>query len=101
MRVPAVLRGDLALTHLCERRLGPIFFPSHFALPTTPALSRTSTRMVSDITSPEWTAQRVRETFLAFFQQNGHTFGRLHHATFMLLIEPSPLYFNLTNSSYY
>jgi alanyl-tRNA synthetase len=25
----------------------------------------------------EWTALRVRETFLDYFKQNGHTFGAL------------------------
>ncbi|KAJ5099126.1 hypothetical protein N7532_006127 [Penicillium argentinense] len=30
--------------------------------------------MASENGSPEWTAPRVRETFLDFFKQNGHTF---------------------------
>jgi alanyl-tRNA synthetase len=31
--------------------------------------------MASDTSRPEWTAPRVRETFLEYFKQNGHTFG--------------------------
>lgn len=31
--------------------------------------------MASDTSRPEWTATRVRETFLEYFKQNGHTFG--------------------------
>ncbi|KAI2791572.1 Alanine--tRNA ligase [Penicillium oxalicum] len=31
--------------------------------------------MASDTSRPEWTAPRVRETFLDYFKQNGHTFG--------------------------
>ncbi|GLI80522.1 alanine--tRNA ligase [Penicillium ochrochloron] len=30
--------------------------------------------MASDTSRPEWTAPRVRETFLEYFKQNGHTF---------------------------
>lgn len=30
--------------------------------------------MASD-NGPEWTAPKVRETFLNYFQENGHTFG--------------------------
>lgn len=33
-------------------------------------------RMASTISAEEpWTASRVRDTFLGYFKQNGHTFG--------------------------
>ncbi|KAJ5577780.1 uncharacterized protein N7459_006744 [Penicillium hispanicum] len=71
MRVPAVLRGELALTHLCARRI-PTSSP-RFVLPET-LLLPTFARMASNTASPEWTSDRVRETFLDFFKQKGHTF---------------------------
>jgi hypothetical protein len=55
MRVP-VRNG--ALTHIFSRfnpRL--VHFPNY------------------TMASTSWTAQRVRETFLDYFKQNGHTFG--------------------------
>lgn len=43
--------------------------------------------MASDKGSPEWTAQKVRETFLDFFKQNGHTFGGFDPA---IPVTPTP-----------
>jgi hypothetical protein len=31
--------------------------------------------MSSDSNSPKWTSQKVRDTFLDYFKENGHTFG--------------------------
>lgn len=36
-----------------------------------------STRMTEQ---NEWSAVRVRDTFLQYFKDNGHTFGKLHTA---------------------
>lgn len=47
----------------------------HFPLPHRPAPSHLFVRMASDTSRSEWTAPRVRETFLEYFKQNGHTFG--------------------------
>jgi len=77
MRVPGILGGELVLTHprLFARRLPRTFHHPRF-VHTTPLASRTVARMASDNGSgPEWTAQRVRDTFLDYFKQNGHTFG--------------------------
>ncbi|KAJ5092235.1 hypothetical protein NUU61_007105 [Penicillium alfredii] len=65
MRVLGLLRdGELALTH------ARILRPFHHRLIHTLS-PPTSLRMASD---REWTALRVRDTFLDFFKQNGHTF---------------------------
>lgn len=50
--------------------------------------------MASDKGSSEWTAQKVRETFLDFFKQNGHTFGWFDPA--ITAISPPSLLASLT-----
>jgi hypothetical protein len=49
--------------------------PRHFPLLLPPPTPSFFARMASDTSRPEWTAPRVRETFLEYFKQNGHTFG--------------------------
>ena len=41
----------------------------------------------------DWTAQRVRDTFLDYFKKNGHTFGESH---FFLFYNPSTPRYELT-----
>ncbi|KAJ5127513.1 Translation elongation/initiation factor/Ribosomal beta-barrel, partial [Penicillium atrosanguineum] len=66
--------GELALTHPRLARLPRTFHPPRFAHTTTTSF-RTVARMASDNGSgSEWTAHRVRDTFLDYFKQNGHTF---------------------------
>jgi hypothetical protein len=36
--------------------------------------------------SPEWTAKSVRDTFIEFFQKNGHTFGTPQTNIFSILV---------------
>lgn len=79
MRTSRFLRdGELALTHLSTPfRSKPRTF--HHPLPNS-AISRTNHtctlfRMSSDSNSPKWTSQKVRNTFLDYFKENGHTFG--------------------------
>lgn len=57
-----------ALTHIfCDpRTFYPRFVPSL-------SLNSSTSRMASN--SSDWSAQRVRHTFLEYFQKNGHTFG--------------------------
>jgi alanyl-tRNA synthetase len=73
-----VLRGELALTltHLpFARQLQiPRTFHPRFVHSSTSTKPPTLTRMASD-NAPEWTAPKVRETFLNYFKENGHTFG--------------------------
>lgn len=86
-----------AVTHAISRRNTPSFRPCR-SLSTTskPHIQRSilrtaqstnfltarypsiSSRMASTLPSeaPEWSAQRVRETFLNYFTGNGHTFGK-------------------------
>ncbi|KAG2005342.1 hypothetical protein GB937_008758 [Aspergillus fischeri] len=81
MRISRVMRnGDMALSH------PPLPFRSnprrfyHFHTTHTPEQNQLHTnyrhfRMTSDSEgSPLWTAKRVRDTFLDYFRQNGHTF---------------------------
>lgn len=43
-----------------------------------PSQIRTSTTMASLVDEQhEWNAVRVRQTFLDYFKENGHTFGRM------------------------
>ncbi|KAB8073240.1 tRNA synthetases class II (A)-domain-containing protein [Aspergillus leporis] len=85
MRVPRFLRdGELALTHLLSpfRSKPRTFYHLHTPPPPPPHRSATSAsiisppfRMTSNLQgSPEWTAKSVRDTFIEFFQKNGHTF---------------------------
>ncbi|KAJ6149940.1 Translation elongation/initiation factor/Ribosomal beta-barrel [Penicillium samsonianum] len=71
MRVSGVVtNGERALTHLFRRNQ-----PRTFSLCFVRSLSTkppTFDRMSS--LGSEWTAQRVRDTFLDYFKQNGHTF---------------------------
>lgn len=74
MRVSGILGGELALSHRLAR-LPRTFHPPRFVHTTTTSF-RTVARMASDNGSgSEWTAHRVRDTFLDYFKQNGHTFG--------------------------
>lgn len=87
MRVSGVVtNGERALTHLF-RRNQPRTFSSCFvhSLSTNPP---TFDRMTSP--SSEWTAQRVRDTFLDYFKQNGHTFGGLNPILFFLPYPSTP-----------
>ncbi|KAJ5545326.1 Translation elongation/initiation factor/Ribosomal beta-barrel [Penicillium sp. DV-2018c] len=71
MRVFGVVRnGELALTHIFRRNQPRTFSPRfvHFLSPNSPTFDRMPS------TPSDWTAQRVRETFLDYFKQNGHTF---------------------------
>ena len=47
-------------------------------LPTPLTAAARATRMASTAPTetPEWTAQRVRETFIKYFKDRGHTFGK-------------------------
>jgi alanyl-tRNA synthetase len=78
MRTSRFLRdGELALTHLSTPfRSKPRTF--HHPLPnsTIPRTNHACTffRMSSDSNSPKWTSQKVRDTFLDYFKENGHTF---------------------------
>ena len=78
MRVPGIQRGELALTHFA-RGIPRTFHPPLRPL-QTPTLS-TIARMASAQSGPDWTAQRVRDTFLDYFKQNGHTFGAFEITT--------------------
>ena len=62
-----VLVRNGALTHIFSPRT---FYP-RFVLP--PSLNPFTPRMASN--TADWSAQRVRDTFLDYFKQNGHTFG--------------------------
>ncbi|KAJ5180371.1 hypothetical protein N7492_003581 [Penicillium capsulatum] len=66
MRVPGIQRGNFALTHFFAV---PRTFHSPLRLHPT-----RSVRMASVQATPDWSAQRVRDTFLDYFKQNGHTF---------------------------
>lgn len=88
MRVPGILGGNnLALTHIFSRRI-PRTFHHPRSVSTPPPFPFIITRMASDNGSPEWTAQKVRETFLDFFKQNGHTFGGFDPAIAAILTPP-------------
>lgn len=86
MRVQGLLRGESALTHFCPRfpfsppRLSHSLFPR--------PLSPITSRMASATSTPEWTAHRVRETFLDFFKEHGHTFGALRLPRIILAAPP-------------
>lgn len=89
MRVPGILGGNLALTHhFFAPRIPRTFYSLHLAH-TPPILPLTIARMASDNASPEWPAQKVREIFLEYFKQNGHTFGEFDPA--ITAITASPL----------
>ncbi|KAE8156310.1 hypothetical protein BDV40DRAFT_281471 [Aspergillus tamarii] len=96
MRAPKLLRdGQLALTHL----LSPFgskprtFYHLHTSPPPPPLRSALPAntisppfRMDSNLqSSPEWTAQSVRDAFIQYFQQNGHTFGIPYTAFYILI----------------
>jgi alanyl-tRNA synthetase len=70
MRVSGMVRNGEALTHLF-RNHPRTFYPRfvHSLSTNPPTVKMTSV-------GSEWTALRVRETFLDYFKQNGHTFGR-------------------------
>jgi alanyl-tRNA synthetase len=72
-----LLKGPLTHPPQFARRTPRTFHysPRHFPLLTHPTPSLLFARMASDTSRPEWTAPRVRETFLEYFKQNGHTFG--------------------------
>ncbi|KAJ5902442.1 Translation elongation/initiation factor/Ribosomal beta-barrel [Penicillium taxi] len=64
------LRGRKYLTHpRLPRTFSPLLFHPSTSLPFF-----THARMASDTSKSEWTAQKVRDTFLDFFKKNGHTF---------------------------
>ena len=46
-------------------------------LSTTRNFTQTSRLYTTQVAMPEWTATKVRETFLEYFKKNGHTFGLL------------------------
>lgn len=96
MRVPGILGGNNpALTHIFSRRIPRTFH--HPRIASTPfPFQITITRMASDTGSPEWTAQKVRETFLDFFKRNGHTFGGFHPASSAISTTPFVLSTSLT-----
>ncbi|RDH28099.1 alanyl-tRNA synthetase, cytoplasmic [Aspergillus welwitschiae] len=81
MRIHRFIKeGELALTHLSSpfRSQPRTFYHLHTPpLPNIP-LARTITRpfsMASDSDPKlEWTSKRVRDTFLQYFKENGHTF---------------------------
>lgn len=82
MRVLRVLgHGELALTRVFSpsKSIPRTFHRPYLlrnATPPRPTASYTLFRMTSDSQSgPEWTARRVRETFLDYFIKNGHKFG--------------------------
>ena len=87
MRVSGVVtNGERALTHLFRRNQPRTFSPCFVhSLSTNPP---TFDRMTSP--SSEWTAQRVRDTFLDYFKQNGHTFGGLSPFSFFFYPTPPP-----------
>jgi hypothetical protein len=64
-----VLVRNGALTHIFSPRT---FYP-RFVHSLSP--NPFTFRMASN--SSDWTAPRVRETFLDYFKKNGHTFGEL------------------------
>lgn len=86
MQISRFLRNgeSLALTHLSTpfRKIPGTFH--HPPLLST-RISHTNTicgffRMSSnfeDGSSPKWTSQHVRDAFLNYFKENGHTFGML------------------------
>ena len=83
MRIHRFIKeGELALTHLSSpfRSQPRTFYHLH-----TPPLSNILPAKI--ITRPfsmasdndlklEWTSKRVRDTFLQYFKENGHTFGK-------------------------
>lgn len=51
--------------------------PHHHSIAATMATT-------SSAETPEWSAQRVRDTFLKYFEERGHTFG-----TFVFAVHPN------------
>lgn len=79
------------LTHLGCHTFSSSFLSFCTTTTTTPT-TPTSPQMASN-DGPQWTAQRVRDTFLDYFQKNGHTFGALlprHRDFFWLFPCPCP-----------
>ena len=74
MWVSGLLRGEAALTQKLFARQIPRTFHNprfvHFSSQPTFFV------MASDNISTEWPAPKVRETFLNYFKENGHTFGK-------------------------
>lgn len=87
MRVSGVVtNGERALTHLFRRNQPRTFFPClvHSLSTKHPTFDRMTSL------GPEWTAQRVRDTFLDYFKQNGHTFGALSPFFFFFCLPLHP-----------
>lgn len=87
MQISRFLRNgeSLALTHLSTPfKKKPGTFHHHPLLNTR--ISHTSnsicgffrmSSILEDGSSPKWTSQHVRDAFLDYFKENGHTFGML------------------------
>lgn len=63
------------------------FYRTHIVIQTFPTFSTVTHSkrftMTSDIkSSPKWTAHHVRQTFLEYFKENGHKFGRYRRMVF-------------------
>lgn len=52
----------------------------------------TPSRMASTASTetPEWSAQRVRDTFLKYFEDRGHTFGKLSTVNSLCIDQVTP-----------
>lgn len=70
----ALSKRSLPTTTFCHRTLttGP-----RSALRSTPVRRHTTSTMASSTLDPtqQWTATKVRDTFLKYFEERGHTFG--------------------------
>lgn len=64
------------LTHLGCHTLSSSSFAFCTTTTTSTPTTPTPPKMASN-DGPQWTAQRVRDTFLNYFQENGHSFGAL------------------------
>ena len=86
MQISRFLRdGERALTHLCPPFRSKPRMSHHFLPNTRTNHTLTLLRMSADLqgnSGPKWTSQRVRETFLEYFKENGHTFGMFGHCLF-------------------